>query len=689
MPLYKQNQIGKVDISLKQLSDLDTTNALYSDRLDNIRDNQILISGTNQYRKDVFRFKYLTDLIQAGTGVTITSSNGVLTISSTGGGGGSGTVTSIDVDGGTGISVSPAGPITTSGTFTVTNTAPDQTVVLNNGAGISVTGTYPNFTITNTGSTPSLQQVTAVGYETTDAIITKNVFGFQVKTSLNQLLAMLHPNGANTEGELILYNINTLLPATTYKRAGINNMLFPTSGSGTFALSVNGVTPNATTGDITLSVGGGGLKYGAATQVSAGVYTTIITGATTPLTAGDVFMIKFDTVNDGASTLNINGSGAVNIYKNTSTPISSGDIKANQTVEVVYDGTNFQAIGLVSDQLLAYVHNAEGAVISKGQVVYAHQASGNKMSVKLAKADQDSTSAKTIGLVYDSSIGIGGEGYIIIQGVIEGVNTSAFSAGDTLYLSGTTYGGVTATKPSAPTHLVYVGIVERANAGNGQIYVRCQNGYELDEIHDVDLVTTPPVNNDVLTYVTGSPDLWKPRSLASILGYTPIGGTGTINEIAYFAGSTTIGSLTTATYPSLTELSYVKGLTSSAQTQINNLKVATIGVSIDGSGGTITVGQKGYVQVPYACTITSWRIIANTSGSVVIDIWKTAAPSIPTAGGTITGSAKPTLTTQQTNASSTLTGWTTTINANDIIGFNVDSASVVSFVTLQIFVTKT
>jgi hypothetical protein len=114
---------------------------------------------------------------------------------------------------------------------------------------------------------------------------------------------------------------------------------------------------------------------------------------------------------------------------------------------------------------------------------------------------------------------------------------------------------------------------------------------------------------------------------------------------------------------------------------------ATIGTTIDGSGGTITVGQKGYVQVPYACTITSWRIIANTSGSIVIDIYKAAAPTIPVTS--ITGSAKPTLTApQQTNASSTLTGWTTSIAANDIIGFNVDSATTVSWVILQIFVTK-
>ena len=93
--LYKQNKISKVDISLKQLSDLDTTNALYSNRLDNIRPNQILTSTTNSLRKDVFRFKYLTDLITAGSGVTITDLNGVITISSSGGGSGITTINTL------------------------------------------------------------------------------------------------------------------------------------------------------------------------------------------------------------------------------------------------------------------------------------------------------------------------------------------------------------------------------------------------------------------------------------------------------------------------------------------------------------------------------------------------------------------------------------------------------------------
>lgn len=74
--------------------------------------------------------------------------------SSGGGGGGGGTVTSVQLANGTGISLSGTNPITTTGTITITNTAPDQTVTLTNGGGISITGTYPNFTLAVTSTVP-------------------------------------------------------------------------------------------------------------------------------------------------------------------------------------------------------------------------------------------------------------------------------------------------------------------------------------------------------------------------------------------------------------------------------------------------------------------------------------------------------------------------------------------------------
>ena len=169
----------------------------------------------------------------------------------------------------------------------------------------------------------------------------------------------------------------------------------------------------------------------------------------------------------------------------------------------------------IGQQLYAYVHNAESVTITKGQAVYLFGASGNKASVKLANNTSELTSARTLGLAAEN-IAANQKGFIICQGVIENVNTGAYSDGNPLYL-GSTAGSWTNVLPYAPNHYVQLGIVEQASVGNGKIYVRIQNGFQLDELSDVDITTIAPVNNDILTYVTGSPDLWKPRSINDIL----------------------------------------------------------------------------------------------------------------------------------------------------------------------------
>jgi hypothetical protein len=99
---------------------------------------------------------------------------------------------------------------------------------------------------------------------------------------------------------------------------------------------------------------------------------------------------------------------------------------------------------------------------------------------------------------------------------------------------------------------------------------------------------------------------------------------------------------------------------------------------------------KGDLQIPFNCTITSWALMADQSGSVVVDIWKTAFAGFPpTVSNTITGSATPTLSSAQSATSSTLTGWTTSITANDVLRFNVNSVSTITRVTLSLSVTRT
>ena len=158
-----------------------------------------------------------------------------------------------------------------------------------------------------------------------------------------------------------------------------------------------------------------------------------------------------------------------------------------------------------------------GATLTKGSVVYISGANGNKALVSKALATTDALSSRTFGLL-QSNISNNGLGYCVIIGDLSGLDTSTFTEGDQLYLSGVTAGTYTATKILAPTHLVYVGKVTRSHPTQGQIEVGIQNGYELEEIHDVQIAT--PLNNQILTYET-STDLWKNKSIGTILGYTP------------------------------------------------------------------------------------------------------------------------------------------------------------------------
>lgn len=117
---------------------------------------------------------------------------------------------------------------------------------------------------------------------------------------------------------------------------------------------------------------------------------------------------------------------------------------------------------------------------------------------------------------------------------------------------------------------------------------------------------------------------------------------------------------------------------------------AVIPFVIDGGGSTITTGIKGDVEVPFACTINRVTMLADQSGSIVVDIWKDTYANYPaTDADSITASAVPTITTATKSQDSTLTGWTTTISAGDILRFNVDSVTSIQRLTLSLKVTKT
>lgn len=381
----------------------------------------------------------------------------------------------------------------------------------------------------------------------------------------------------------------------------------------------------------------------------------------------------------------------------TAAPTTVGSMSWNDnagTVDLKLKGGNVTL--QIGQETVARVVNKTATNITlledNYQVVRITGAIGGRPKVDLALADNDLNSATTLGLVTETILN-NQEGFITTSGQVQQINTTGslqgetWADGDIIYLSGTVAGRLTNIKPAAPIHTVIMGIVEYAHITQGKIFVKVDNGYELEELHNVSAIA--PNNNEVLTYDTASL-LWQPKTVSTALGYTPVnqtrlinttspllgGGdlnadrtlsiqqatslqngylsstdwstfnnkqnslgytaenqankedlvldnssikyptnnlvktnvdlkadiasptfTGTvttpaiivsdetINTIASFDATKNIKSLPTVTYPDLTELSYVKGVTSAIQTQLNG-KQATLTNPITGTGTT-------------------------------------------------------------------------------------------------------
>lgn len=158
----------------------------------------------------------------------------------------------------------------------------------------------------------------------------------------------------------------------------------------------------------------------------------------------------------------------------------------------------------LGEQLVTYSINKDTVTINRGDVVYLSGAQGDRPAVQLASNTGDITSATTFGICMQT-IDPNGLGYIMNKGAVGNLNLGTYTTGDILYL-GSTPGTFTNVKPVAPAHGVFIGVVLRANAGNGQVYTSPQNGYELSEIHDV--LITSAADGDVLTYDNAT-GLWK------------------------------------------------------------------------------------------------------------------------------------------------------------------------------------
>jgi hypothetical protein len=114
----------------------------------------------------------------------------------------------------------------------------------------------------------------------------------------------------------------------------------------------------------------------------------------------------------------------------------------------------------------------------------------------------------------------------------------------------------------------------------------------------------------------------------------------------------------------------------------------SLGLAMGDGSAVLSTGMKGRVRCPWTGTIVGWSLMGSPSGSATFDIWKANA-SIPSVANTITASAKPSVSSADYAESSTLTGWTTSVSAGDVLAFNADALTLFTELTIQLSILVT
>ena len=225
----------------------------------------------------------------------------------------------------------------------------------------------------------------------------------------------------------------------------------------------------------------------------------------------------------------------------------------------------------------------------------------------LAQANNDANSAETLGIVTETILN-NQEGFVTTSGIVRGVDTTGslqgetWADGDMLYLSGTVAGQLTNIKPTAPIHTVIMGYVVRAHATQGQLYVKVDNGYELNELHDVAVGSYG--TKDVLWRDTAT-NLWKNKDIFTLIGP---------------ASTSTDGYLTSTDWNTFNN----KGTGNGTVTSIATTSPILGGTITD--TGTISIQQADTSKDGYL-SATDWNTFKNKQDAISLTTSGTSGPA--------------------------------------------------------------
>tara|TARA_R110000868_G_scaffold21708_7_gene90077 strand:- start:1005 stop:2432 length:1428 start_codon:yes stop_codon:yes gene_type:complete len=312
--------------------------------------------------------------------------------------------------------------------------------------------------------------------------------------------------------------------------------------------------------------------------------------------------------------------------------------------------------------LVEQVRNTTGATLTKGTAVYISGATGQIPTVSKALATSDATSAQTLGLI-TADIANNANGFVTIIGLVANLDTSTYTDGQQLYLSPITAGTLTATKPYAPQHLVYMAVVAHAHPTQGKLLVKVQNGYELDELHNVS--AQAPTTGQTIVWNSAT-SLWEKNTVSLTVGVNgtlPVlnGGTGVTTStgtgdvvlstsptlVTPLLGTPTSGNFSSGTF---TWPTFNQNTTGSAGSVANAL---TAGTGISFSAGTTYNGSA-------AITINNSGVAVYPGAGISVSTGSAWGTSLTAPSGAIVGTTDTQTLSGKTLTNPTITNYTET-----------------------------
>jgi hypothetical protein len=353
-------------------------------------------------------------------------------------------------------------------------------------------------------------------------------------------------------------------------------------------------------------------NFAQAPTINDDITTGFIVGSRWVLDNGTLYICTDNT--DGAAVWELQ-AGAGDMFKSVYDTDNDGIVDKAERIEIL-------------------VRNATGSTLSKGKVVYLSGATGNRPNAVLAAANTKVAAINSIGIV-TADIPNNSDGFVAVNGTLHNLNLSSFSAGDLLWLSTTAGNYVANTPPAEPNYSVFIGYVVRAHPTEGRMVIAIQNGYELTDLHGVEI--TSPATNDYLYYA--SDGLWKNRQLPTLV----LGNAGSVSITITATGSANLQTLTGHAFTINEALMPVGGIIT-----INGMceRIAT-GTGV-GSISYDVNGVKRYITSPsghqyqYQVTLyressTAIRLMGGGSGGAFTGAFGSANQSSTTAAVTAGG----------------------------------------------------